>query len=555
MTIDLLAELSALLAARAHDAPGHGEATRAQTLLAHLEGYVIPRYEDLEAPLVVVILGSTGAGKSSLFNSLAGANLSKVGVLRPTTMKGQVLLHPENVLPPPLQAMQADDQVEVSQHEGGRAGLLLVDAPDFDSIEADNRSLARRLLEAADLVIYVTTDTRYADDVPWEVLERARERGVPLLVVINRLPNTEAERTLVLDDFRRLLAIRGMVELGLGGHIEVVGIGKNEIDETLAGLDRNAVAPIAAALDRLAVNDEERRALAREALTRAVVGLADPVGKMADEISQEAKSASELLAKRDAAYTRHHEIVDDRIDRGTFLRSEVLREWHDFVGANRVARVISEGVGKLAAVIRSAFNPGPAAPTREVQDSAFSDLVALVVSQADEAASETSSSWASNPYGAAALESDPSLWGVSQTLAGRLDGELEAWAGAISSEIAEMGEDLRGFAKVASLGVNVVGTGAILAVFVHTGGLTGAEAGIAAVTAVVNQTLLEAIFGEGNVAKFVDSAREKLDVIIARVLAEESDRFDAVLSVSPGSAPIAERMREIVTELNLQAPA
>jgi hypothetical protein len=118
-----------------------------------------------------------------------------------------------------------------------------------------------------------------------------------------------------------------------------------------------------------------------------------------------------------------------------------------------------------------------------------------------------------------------------------------------------MGENLRGFAKVASLGVNVVGTGAILAVFIHTGGLTGAEAGIAAVTALVNQSLLEAIFGEGNVQRFVDSAREKLDLIVTGALADDADRFEPALGISPDSAPVAERLRQIGLELGLQDPA
>jgi len=56
---------------------------------------------------------------------------------------------------------------------------VVVDAPDFDSVELSNRALAVELLEAADLVIFVTTATRYADQVPWTILGRARQRGVP----------------------------------------------------------------------------------------------------------------------------------------------------------------------------------------------------------------------------------------------------------------------------------------------------------------------------------------------------------------------------------------
>ena len=87
----------------------------------------------------------------------------------------------------------------------------------------------------------------------------------------------------------------------------------------------------------------------------------------------------------------------------------------------------------------------------------------------------------------------------------------------IGSRIRELGRAAAGdWAQVASIGVNVVGTSAVLAVFVHTGGLTGAEVGITAATAVVNQKLLEALFGEANVAAFVGRAREELAAILDR---------------------------------------
>ena len=88
-----------------------------------------------------------------------------------------------------------------------------------------------------------------------------------------------------------------------------------------------------------------------------------------------------------------------------------------------------------------------------------------------------------------------------------------------------MGEQRKGWAQVASIGVNAVGTSAILAVFVHTGGLTGAEVGITAATAVVNQKLLEAIFGEANVAAFVSRARDSLGSILDDAFADERDRY------------------------------
>ena len=95
----------------------------------------------------------------------------------------------------------------------------------------------------------------------------------------------------------------------------------------------------------------------------------------------------------------------------------------------------------------------------------------------------------------------------------------------IGDEIRTMGADRKGRARVASIGLNVLGTSAILAVFVHTGGLTGAELGIGAATAVLNQKLLEAIFGEGNVAAFVSRARGRLDQILDSVFDTEQHRF------------------------------
>ena len=60
--------------------------------------------------------------------------------------------------------------------------MAVIDAPDIDSVDRNNRELADLLVEACDLCVFVTTATRYADLVPWEVLRRVRERGLPLVV-------------------------------------------------------------------------------------------------------------------------------------------------------------------------------------------------------------------------------------------------------------------------------------------------------------------------------------------------------------------------------------
>ena len=67
-------------------------------------------------------------------------------------------------------------------------GLALLDSPDIDSVVEANRALSRQLLAAADAWLFVTTAARYADAVPWELLQAARDRGTALSLVLDRVP-------------------------------------------------------------------------------------------------------------------------------------------------------------------------------------------------------------------------------------------------------------------------------------------------------------------------------------------------------------------------------
>ena len=100
--------------------------------------------------------------------------------------------------------------------------------------------------------------------------------------------------------------------------------------------------------------------------------------------------------------------------------------------------------------------------------------------------------------------------------------------------------------------MNAIGTSAVLAVFVHTGGLTGTEVGITAATAVVNQKLLEAIFGEANVAAFVGRARGDLRELLDRSFVDERGRFEAALGAT-GDPGLARRLREAAERVSAEA--
>ena len=168
-------------------APGVEAARRARaSLVAQIRDHVLPRLADADIPAIVVVGGSTGAGKSTLVNSILGAEVSEAGVLRPTTRVPVLVVNPEDA-----QSLADHPVTGVSRlvtSEAVPAGLALVDASDLDSVQEANRTLASRLLEAADLWLFVTTAARYGDQTPWTTLEEAARRRTSIAVVLNRIP-------------------------------------------------------------------------------------------------------------------------------------------------------------------------------------------------------------------------------------------------------------------------------------------------------------------------------------------------------------------------------
>ena len=114
MLTDALHDLGLALERRVATAPNPERAESAERLRRHVVDYLRPRARNVGAPLVIVILGSTGSGKSSLLNALAGRLVSPSGVLRPTTLRPTAVVHPADAgqdLPPGLTARDAVDFV------------------------------------------------------------------------------------------------------------------------------------------------------------------------------------------------------------------------------------------------------------------------------------------------------------------------------------------------------------------------------------------------------------------------------------------------------------
>lgn len=177
-----------------------GAVDRRDRVIRTIRSYLIPRATDPTSPLLVVFAGPTGAGKSTLLNSILGAARTPAGPLRPTTDAPVVLTTPERV-----SGYQVIDGVTCVVVPG-RARILdeltLIDTPDIDSTSRDHRALAELMVDNADVVVHVTSVSRYADLVPWEVLRRAHSRGTSVIHVLNRV--TRASGGAISDYGRRL---------------------------------------------------------------------------------------------------------------------------------------------------------------------------------------------------------------------------------------------------------------------------------------------------------------------------------------------------------------
>ena len=501
--------------------------------------------------------GPTGAGKSTLFNTIAGRAASPTGVLRPTTRTAVVLAHPDDA--PALRegtlAGVETHRLRIATDTSIPPGLALVDAPDVDSVEHANRELADRLVEAADLCLFVTTATRYADRVPWLVLGRVRERGLPLVVVVNRLPSEPEDRREVLDDVGRLFAEAGLArragdpdDAGSGAPLEVVGVTEGEIDPEREALVAAAVAPVLARIDHLRSNREARIEMAARALAGSLAGLGPLVDQIADDAAHEAIDAAAVRRVAATHFDRAMSAVREAIARGSFLREEALRHWQDYVGADDVTRIFSKGIGAVRGAIASIFRP-TRAPVAEVREATTDDLLAVARLHAAEAARRTASAWSEDRAVSDAVAADSTLWGPSSGFDDRLRARLDAWIVSIVSDIAETGEGKRRLAKGASIGVNAIGVGVMLATFVHTAGLTGTEVGVAAATAFVNQKLLGALFGEAAMVELIARARRRLDDALVETFAEERRRFDALAPAPEELEALAADLREAADDL------
>jgi hypothetical protein len=547
-----LGELAAALQAveLTLEVPGRdaAEAGRRE-LVGQISDYLLPRLERMHAPLLMVVGGSTGAGKSTLVNSLVGEDVSPSGVLRPTTRAPVLVCHPgdlewfedDRILPGLSRTRGSSStpgSLQLVPTEALPQGLALLDSPDIDSVVEANRTLSRQLLAAADAWLFVTTAARYADAVPWDLLRTAQERGTALSLVLDRVPPEAVGE--VSEHLGAMLAERGLADAGV-----IV------VEETaLEGgrLPAPVLAPVRAWLDGLAADDRSREELVRRTLTGALDSLPARVRLVAGALAEQAETQSALQRDAEQAYARGLEEVDEAVRSGALLRGEVLARWHDVIGTGDLMRALESRLGRWRDRVRSFVTGAPAAE-QELRTAVESSVDAVVFAAADRAAERAAAAWRGRPAGRALLEGTARLDAASPDLLERTRAEVRAWQGGVFELVSQEAAGKRSTARIASLGVNGAGLVVMLAVFAHTGGLTGAEVAIAGGTSAAGQRVLEALLGDQAVRTLAAKAREDLLRRADGLLDAERRRYEELLAAAaPGTGGL-DRLEHALDEL------
>jgi GTP-binding protein EngB required for normal cell division len=168
---------------------------------------------------VVALAGSTGSGKSSLFNAIVGLDLARVGVRRPTTSVTLACTFGPADAGPLLDWLGVEPQRQVRRAsvledfaESDLQGLVLLDLPDHDSTEAAHAVEVGRLVELVDLLVWVVDPQKYADAAVHDsYLRPLAGHDDAVVVVLNhtdRLTRASAEECAA--DLRTLLAADGL---------------------------------------------------------------------------------------------------------------------------------------------------------------------------------------------------------------------------------------------------------------------------------------------------------------------------------------------------------
>lgn len=528
------------------DVPGSDEARKAQAaILAQIDDYVIPRVHLSTAPALIVVAGSTGAGKSTLVNTLAAQKVSATGVRRPTTARPVLACHPDDyewfAKGDLLGGMTKIDGPDGDAGPGGVTlvptprlpqDVALLDTPDIDSVVEEHHEIAHRMLDAADLWMFVTTAARYADAPSWGLLRRAKERGARLVIVLSRVP--PKSRDVIVKHFGRMLD-----EYGLG---EVERFVINETAVRDGRLPEAEIAELRMWLAELSVDDQRRASAVRATLNGVFNSFRVRLPALARHLETQVALRADLRADVDAAYAGVLAEIDEATRNGSLLRGEVLARWQDFAGSGDLMRTLQ---------LRRGGKSRHQGPERvmALRSALRTALESMIVSAAQRAAEDVVARWGHRAGAGDRLAATPGLGRHSEELVRRTAGAITSWQDYVTELVRTEGVTKRSVAKIISFDVESLA-------LVFTVGLLGYGStdmtAVGAGTSSLPQRMLRGLLGAESLRSIGAKARSDLRARIGLLFDEEMLRYVDVLD-SAGIPDEAAATRLYQATYNLEA--
>lgn len=529
-TLNLALEVEGVEAAR----------TEREALLRQLDDYVLPRLRRRDAPLLAVIGGSTGAGKSTLTNSLVRREVSRSGVLRPTTRSPVLVHHPfdsgafltQRILPgltrvtsegpEPLQPIDPHAPrvtgLRLVPHEGLTPGLGLIDAPDIDSLVDTNRDLAVQLLAAADLWIFVTTAVRYADAMPWQMLQQAIDRGVTVAIVLDRVPPPS------IQELRIHLATK-LRDRGLA-NVPMFVIPETMLDAGL--LPAEVVAPLLQWLRRVAGDSRSRTVIANRTLSGIIGSIPARTRTLADAADAQQDVDVALRASLEESFNKALVELLRRLGDGSLVRGELLARWQDFMAAGGLLRRLDKHQPSFGERLVASFRRHRPAPVSLSEP--MVDAVAATLRDAAQGAVDTvATRWRELPGGAGLVDRHGRVL-AAQHVGEEPEQAAAAWRDRVFEHVRTVLEQARADGLSNPPDIETVADALMVdAVTPPATAPDGEPIATPAATAAVGRRILGAVIGEEPVRAIAEEARADLASRATEVLDAERGRLQKVL--------------------------
>ena len=503
-------------------------------VLAQLSDYVLPRVRRPDIPLLIAVAGSTGAGKSTLVNSLVGEQVTTTGVRRPTTNSPVLACNPADVdwfseasfiptLPRVRQQGLAmpgkDGMLVLAATEAMPPGVALLDTPDVDSAVAAHHEFAAKFLDAADLWVFVTTSGRYADARVWEFLQVARDRDTSLAVVLSRVPRKG--RRQLLDHFGAMLEANGLSNAARFAIPETDQIEGERFTSNVADHIRGFLADVAG-------EAEQRDRVSRRTFIGVIDSFRTRVPELARQVEAQIETGRTLSSAVDDAYATAEKHIDTSLGDGSLLRGSLLARWQELAAGGELAKSMrprKKKRSRKAQEVQVERGERVEALERAVRDA----LEALVVSTGERASEQVEQRWRQVSGGGDLAAKALQVPG-SGMLAQELRKEIDEWRAEIAEMTAVDGATKRSVARFVTFDHDVVALVMIIDLLGYERSHSGGGAHAVDTSGPSPQRLLKGLFTAQALRGIGRSARENLRRRVLGLLTRERVPFDTVLS-------------------------